>query len=133
MFYKWSKLLAANTILDHLSYRTTVITGNAGQPMFAQSYGWENLQVIQAKHRRFSIVTMRDAADMLRSNGHIDLLENQRHKFDIQIKVLDSGIQAYREKEYVWDLIKDIATKLGWITVIASAITGVWWLATKVL
>ena len=113
MFYKWIKYLAAETILHDLSFRTTVITGMENEPMFAQSYGWENLQKIQGRHRLYSIATMRDAAWMLKEKNEIDILNNEKHIFNINLKAMPAGITALKEKTYVWKVVRPSLIALG--------------------
>ena len=115
MFYKWNKYLAAHFILKILSEHPTTLLGSEETPMYAPFFRWINLQQIKQRTNIFSITTLRDAAWMLYEKKEIDILNNEKHQFDIRLRTFSSGIIALKDKEYIWKIAWFIVKIVGYI------------------
>ncbi|WP_431216974.1 hypothetical protein ACQ86N_21925 [Puia sp. P3] len=73
-----------------------------GKDVNLQAYPWIKLSSLTT--RRFSKEILREAVDLLLKNKHIDMLDNQLDRFDIQIKCTDEGARALREGVYHDDI-----------------------------
>lgn len=126
MFYKEIKLIAAHRVLKSLNKSYIKWNGKNSAP----SYTWVKFSKIKQENRLFSNQLLRDAAFLLKKNGHADILDNTRDIFDIEVGMLKDHFHecetAYREKFYIWQFLKSWKGLLLTIGSLATATLSIW-------
>ncbi|MDE3236443.1 MAG: hypothetical protein KGO81_10850 [Bacteroidota bacterium] len=78
----------------------------------APSYLWLDFKHIKKSNRLLSNRTLRDAAFLLKQNGHADILDNTRDVYDIKIGMLKDHFYecetAYKENLYLRKIFNSV-------------------------
>lgn len=108
MFYKEIKYLAGHRILSLLNKECRIYTRFGKDELYMPSYLWTDLPVLHKKAKLFKIDTLRDAVLMLKENNEVIIRDNKERIYDIQVGVNENGLKAYKEKVYIWKILKSV-------------------------
>lgn len=108
MFYKEIKLFVAHRILKSINNTYNLYNGKNS----VRSYTWLEFKYIKKSNLFFGNRTLRDAALMLKKNGHADILDNRNDIYKIRIGMLKDHFYecetAYREKLYIRKMLNSV-------------------------
>jgi len=134
MSHRNDKLKAAIWLLENIcvppKMSVTAIVESGKRTEFNQKkYDWFKLKELISKSP-YDKNLLRDACDLLRIKEHIDVLDNEIDRFDIQVKALKEGEVALREDFYQDDIanyssdkkFRNLRWQLPFLIVILTAI-----------
>jgi len=125
MFYKEWKFLAAHYVLKILRGETGWTRINDDNSKRPPIYLWTNIYTIKEKSSFwFSKEILNDAARMMfiafkNPNNEIDMLNNDNDRFKSEFKLLDKGLNSYKDWKYIRMFMK------SWKTIIAIIFTAI--------
>ena len=115
MSHRNEKRRAAIWLLDKICVApkmsvTGIVEGGKRREINTKRYDWFKLKGLLEKCP-YDKTLIRDACDLLFLKDHIDILENENDRFDIQVKAYKDGEVALREDFYQDDIANYSADK----------------------
>ena len=134
MSHRNEKRKAAIWLLENLCvapkmFVTAIVEPGRQTEVNQKKYDWFKLKELISKSP-YDKDLLRDTCDLLRIKGHVDILDNEIDRFDIQVKALKEGEVALREDFYQDDIanyssdkkFRNLRWQLPFLIVILTAI-----------